>query len=147
MAFRVIAFLFLLLLGYTLTSFATEDEASIREVIDESFLSGEIKPISKEELEQVGVTLSSRTAGDEELAIEVCYSSELMELIGKRDVDVRFSIFGAAEKLVVTMPPYREEKVNFIVTRGYGFRVTVASKNDFKKLDKGVVYVFDYKNY
>lgn len=136
---------FFLALICALNSFATEDEASIRELVEESFLSGEVKPITREDLRNIGVYIDSQNLGESESVVQFSFSNKLMGLVGEKEFTIRFSIFNETEQLIASIPPYQEGSV--VITEGYMLRMTVASKCNFMMLDKGTVYVFDYKNY
>lgn len=136
---------FFLALIYALNSFAIEDEASIRELVEESFLSGEIKPITQEGLQNIGVHIDSKNSGGSESIVQFSFSNMLMSLVGEKEFIIRFGIFNEAEQLIASIPPYQEGSV--VISEGYMLRMTVASKYNFMMLDKGTVYFFDCKNY
>ncbi|GEM_PF-4080952 len=139
--------LFLLSLNYSLGALAIEDEESIRKAVGESILSGKVATIKKDDLEKIGIYISSQDTGGNESVIQFNFSNEIMGLIKKEKIELRFSLFDDTKSLITSMHQYLGGSADFFVTQGNIFRIALVSKCGFKMLDEGTVYTFDYVDY
>ena len=138
-------FIIFLALICPLHGFAIEDEVYMREHFEESFLSGESKPITQVELGNIGAYIDINYPGEIESLVEFSFSNKLMSLLSEKEFIITFSIFDETEKLIAAFPPSQEGYV--LLVEGYMLRLTVSSKRNFMTLDKGTIYFFDYKNF
>lgn len=147
-SYKFIACLFFLLsLSCSFNALAVEDEADIRRAVEESILSEKIVAIRKNNLEEIGIYISSQDTGGNESVIQFKFSNEIIKLIKKGKVELRFSLLDDTKSLITSMHQYLGGPADLFVAQGNIFRIALVSKCDFKMLDEGTVYTFDYVDY
>ena len=138
---RVIIFTALV---FSINAVAIEDDASVSDTIEESFLSGEIATITYNELTSLGVAMEELEADKGMIRLKVSATDKLSSLIESNEVNVYFSLLDG-DQLVTLMPRYEANRIEFTVSCKYALRITISSKHNFNSLKEGVVYSYNYK--
>ncbi|GEM_PF-4351383 len=133
----------LIILTSPLSCIAVEDEVSISQEIEESYLNGKFDSISEPELAHLGFFMSFSDMDDELGVLTVSSLDKLLRLIEGNEVDIYFSLFTENQQLLLLMPRYEGNKSKFSVATGHVFRVTISSRSGIENIKPGVVYSFD----
>ena len=131
-----------MLLG-SLACVAIGDEASIKKEAQESYLTGEVESITREALDQMGLSINVSPGDDSLSVVEITASDSLTNTIKNGQVDIYFSVFDKDDQLVLLMPRYDGKRNKYTVSDKHLLRMTIASKAGSYMMRPGVIYSFD----
>jgi len=114
------------------------------EEMTENYLTGEVKRITLDQLEELGLCVTSSDTGEGSTLIEFRKSAEFDRLFRKGQIDVTLSIVSADGEVIASI--YSSGFRNKIsIVHAYHLRIGVSSKEYLPKFKAGVLFLVDVK--